>query len=1664
MTNHYGLQLSTNDLHRLTLWLDCNSDFFGADENTLAQAQGQIVQPINPLITGYQTVTNTVYGPAIPAVTAPVIGNNNGLSVYGTPLQLAAPQSGVIASQPVTLGQLPDGGFSHMVVAAGPDQATSVGSPGVLLNGSVTINGHAPFPGSVAVGWSVVTGPANVNFGNPAGLSTMAAFSQPGSYLLRLSAASANSTNSANALITVMPTRQPPLVYAGPDRILSDGETSAVLAGRVLDYSLPATSRWSQVSGPGKVVFTSPVSPSSTVQFPTTGIYVLSLTASDGFLSATDTCTIQLVPPVNNSPPNVFAGNDISTSYTNNPVTLQGSATDAGFAGTLTATWSVISGPGTVIFGNSNSPSTTANFSQMGYYLLQLTTTAGGNTAYDQLAVNLYPGDGSLHFGSITREYWGGITGDAVSDLTSSTNYPDNPDWTTNITSFEVPDGSGNDYGTRVHGYLYVPVTGYYTFWLESDDNGELWLSTSTNQAAATLIASVPEWTDWLEWDKFPSQQSTPVLLQAGQICYIKALQKQGSGGDHVAVAWQGPGFDQTVIDGAYLAPIPAPVPPRGTITREYWTGIAGTAVSDLTSSPDYPDTPSGTQTLTNFEAPTDWDTNYGDRIQALLYPPASGTYTFWIASDDNSELWLSTNARPENATLIASVPGWTNPRAWATYRSQQSSPVNLQSNQVYFIMALHKQGGGGDNLSVAWWGPDFDQTVIDGQYLSDYADIGVTNPPPSEGPVVLGLNQPPQVDAGPDQETSFQSNLVVLSGRAVDDGLPLNPGVLTVQWSKQGGPGDVIFSNASAACTCASFSAPGQYLLRLDANDGELTDSATVAITVTEYSEYSYFYPSPQDLAFSPDGKTLAVADEGLKRVLLVDRASRRVLQRVPVEGTPRGLAWENAGSLWVCEYDAGSVADIDPVQGQVVRRLTVGPKPSDVKVDSNRGRLVVVDFGLAQVSIVDLASGGILTNVPAVAEPMYVTLTPDLSTALVANSEPAGDARGAAYAASVTLINLNTFATSQIQLPPGSTSLRGVAVTPDGRWACVAHLLGRAYLPTSQLNSGWMVNNVVSFIDLTAGQVYATVPLDQVKNGAANPWGLTLSDNGRTLWVCASSVDEVIRLDLGSILGYLAANPQNQTTMDTNLLMLYQNGWVQRLGSVGTGPRGISMSPDGHTLAVASYFSGEVHLLDTVSNAVTDVIAAGFSPPEHALRRGERLYYDANGCYQRWLSCSTCHPGGRADGLNWDLLNDGLGNAKNTLSHVFSTVTPPSMRTGVRASAAVAIAAGFKYIEFQQHSDQDQQDVYDYMNSLRPEPSPYLNKGFLTVSALRGKALFQNPVIGCATCHSGPYFTDLQLRNVGTGHPGDVGPYDPIYKTTTLDELWRTGPYLHDGSAPTLQDVLTTQNSNNLHGVTTQLSSSQIGDLVAYLNQIGGIDNWTNQAPAVFAGRNEFLILPAATAQLSAVAEDDGLPYGILNVSWTLQNGPAPVVFGNSNQPATTATFTQPGAYTLACTADDGQLQATNSLVISVAALGTSVDSNSNGIADAWEYYYFGGLNVPKGGPNDDFDGDGLSNMYKYVTGTDPTDPNAAFLVNIIQENGQIVVSFHAAAAGTVLTPGTRLFTLQRGVLDGNGQIVWNNVPGYTGIQGADQDVQLTETGPATMELYRVLVSLNP
>lgn len=171
-----------------------------------------------------------------------------------------------------------------------------------------------------------------------------------------------------------------------------------------------------------------------------------------------------------------------------------------------------------------------------------------------------------------------------------------------------------------------------------------------------------------------------------------------------------------------------------GSITREVWNNIAGYSISSIPVTT----TPSSTGSLTIFKSPANVADNYGQRIRGYVCPPLTGNYIFWIASDDNSELWLSTNDLPANRQKIASVTGWTASQEWTKYPSQQSVSKYLVAGQKYYIEALHKEVSQGDHLEVGWQLPGGSlERPIPGLRLMPYNSP--SQPPPVNGFAVIG-------------------------------------------------------------------------------------------------------------------------------------------------------------------------------------------------------------------------------------------------------------------------------------------------------------------------------------------------------------------------------------------------------------------------------------------------------------------------------------------------------------------------------------------------------------------------------------------------------------------------------------------------------------------------------------------------------------------------------------------------------------------------------------------------------------------------------------------------------------------------------------------------------------------------------------------------------------
>ena len=164
---------------------------------------------------------------------------------------------------------------------------------------------------------------------------------------------------------------------------------------------------------------------------------------------------------------------------------------------------------------------------------------------------------GESRTGYLLKQSWFNIKGVTLGDLRNQAKFPNNPDSVSFISKFEVPVNVADDYGVKVSGWLIAPETGNYIFYIASDDNGELWLSTDSlpQNIGNKPIAFVPVWTNSREYNKYTEQTSATVYLEAGKKYYVEALFKEGVGGDNLSVAWKLPGgVTEIPISSSHLA------------------------------------------------------------------------------------------------------------------------------------------------------------------------------------------------------------------------------------------------------------------------------------------------------------------------------------------------------------------------------------------------------------------------------------------------------------------------------------------------------------------------------------------------------------------------------------------------------------------------------------------------------------------------------------------------------------------------------------------------------------------------------------------------------------------------------------------------------------------------------------------------------------------------------------------------------------------------------------------------------------------------------------------------------------------------------------------------------------------------------------------------------
>lgn len=587
-------------------------------------------------------------------------------------------------------------------------------------------------------------------------------------------------------------------------------------------------------------------------------------------------------------------------------------------------------------------------------------------------------------------------------------------------------------------------------------------------------------------------------------------------------------------------------------------------------------------------------------------------------------------------------------------------------------------------------------------------------------------------------------------------------------------------------------------------------TDNGTISFVDTEtlekVEEISVF-SQPVALAIAPDG-LLWVLDQENYAVVLVDIEARKAVDffRLPYASMPVGLVFAPGGDACITLMGTGDVIRIDSTTREIVAQKHVAPFLRGISVAGDGESLLVTRF-------ITEGDHGEVFRVDA--ETLETLSRFDL---MVDTTTPDSDVQGRG-------------------LP---NYLFSAAVSPDGL---------RAWIPSKKDNMPrGITRDGLALTQDTAVRPLISI-LDLEEDTELVPERIDLDDRNLPTHVTFSAVGDWAFV---SVFG-------------SNLVELrdgFDGSFITALRSERLfGPNGSVLTADGRLFTLSELarelvvfdVSDLMNGVDQSTKLVAEIPLVSSEKLSAEVLRGKQIFANAEDkrmASEGYLSCSSCHFDGFEDGLVWDFTDRGEG-VRNTISllgrrgtghgRVHWSANFDEIQDFDGPIRVHQAGLGFIPLEIYQVGtrseslgdpkaglDSDLDALAAYVTSLGSIPrSPFRKSdGTLTDDAALGRATFLE--LGCDSCHKGDDFTDSSegvLHDVGTltelsGQR--LGAELTGLDTPTLLGIWQTPPYLHDGSAPTLRDVLTTRNAEGAHGQTAGLSEAELDQLVAYLQQI--------------------------------------------------------------------------------------------------------------------------------------------------------------------------------------------------------------------------------------------------
>ena len=539
-----------------------------------------------------------------------------------------------------------------------------------------------------------------------------------------------------------------------------------------------------------------------------------------------------------------------------------------------------------------------------------------------------------------------------------------------------------------------------------------------------------------------------------------------------------------------------------------------------------------------------------------------------------------------------------------------------------------------------------------------------------------------------------------------------------------------------------------------------------------------------PEGVAWIGAGPLAAATTYVGREVVIFDADDGKIVRRIPVAAEPYGIVGDKAGKrLWVTHEYPGVVSEIDPESGKVLREIPAGKMIRGIALAPDEKRVYVTEFNTGILRAIDLASGSVVDSWTG-------HTTDNLSRNVVLHPT-----RPKAYLA----------------------HQRSIVKVNDGDGSIFPQLSVCDLKPAKSDDA----KRRTSFAMDTFNGVYVVT----------NPWETALSPNGKRLYVIYAGTNDMNICD----------------TVDDDYSEIDRVGRAVRLGQ---NPRAIRVSPNNKAVYVYNALEFAVAVHDPITMSLVRKIKTCEPPKSPEWVRGKVLFNTSQPpmSARRWIACSSCHPDGHTDARVWQQ-PEGLRKStalfgvahthplhysadRDEVQDFEFTIRSKLMRGPGLMRGPLPPKLGYHKVELEVKTagkSKDLDALAIYTNSFDFELSPHIEApGKLSDSALRGKAIFFDKSVGCATCHSGPYYTDsslvkpYKLHDVGTGGDDPSERMGPEYDTPTLLGIYRTAPYLHHGKAKTLAEVVTKYNVGDKHGRTSQLSPPQIDDLVAFLKAL--------------------------------------------------------------------------------------------------------------------------------------------------------------------------------------------------------------------------------------------------